>query len=173
MSVAENVHQRYVNKRLASVRQLLSTVNGGELSRSAAIDAASLQMYFAVFHYVNELLVAYHQPAVETNPWQLTLLIEQKSDSIPELNEWKQLLLSPTSFLSLVLNYPNKMLCSAFSGATDSVLNTEKVADNLHHIALVDVDIEEDAQLTDQNIHWALDACYELIQRQRSHLIEC
>jgi hypothetical protein len=183
--VAENKHSQYVNKRLSSVRPLLancSQTEGGQRStvgfyHTACVDAAALQLYFAVFHYVNELLVMYQQPIIENTPWQLRDTIIQQSQNVAELNEWKQLLQQPDSFLSLLVKYPKTMLqadSAAECESDEQNILAAQARDNAV-IPLVNLGSDENKTLylTEHNIHWVMDECYRLIQRQREHLIEC
>jgi hypothetical protein len=173
--VAENQHSQYVNKRLSSVKPLLAqTKLEGASSTgfypSACVDAAVLQLYFAVFHYVNELLVMYQRPAIENNTWQLADVITQHSEDVAELNEWKQLLQLPDSFLSLLCKYPDHMLAAH----KEARLTQATTTSGSQAISLIDISVDDsEIYLTEKNVHWVMDECYQLIQRQREHLIEC
>jgi len=183
---------------------LLSSISENQHSIYAegCWDAALLQAYFALLHYVNELLVLYNRPTVEVegNSFQLKELIVSESHSVSELVELKQLFNTPKSWLNIIVFHPRCMINKgselAAKLAEKSTANStaKNVPSNLaksvgidsnnkqQKIHLVDVsniqgDYKEDShqidELSTQRVKEVVDECLSLIQRQREHLLEC
>lgn len=167
-----NPHNYSVDKRLSAARQLLSAIdNEHELSRvyvEGCIDASLLQVYFALLHYTNELAESYGRPTLEKECFSLKEIIVHESDFIAELLECKQLMREESSWISIVINHPSAML--------NQEISTNNVANDAKKNELTIISSDEDDEvlpLTVKTATWAIDQCYQLIQRQREHLTEC
>jgi hypothetical protein len=176
--VSRNSHAQYVNKRLSSARQLLlsaGTSPGNVVYFEACIDSALLQTYFAIFHYVNELLDSYQRPLIKGSDEALSIVIRREGLHVPELREWSALLEKSNGYAFIVINHPNYML-AAGSKADSLVQGSTSVSAGddipLIHVTSIDAD-DETLILTEKNVKCVIDECHQLIQRQREHLIEC
>jgi uncharacterized protein (UPF0332 family) len=175
---SKNLHSQYVNKRLSSARQLLLSADAhpsNAVYLEACIDSALLQTYYAIFHYVNELLESYQRPLIDSSVHGLSSVIEHESVHIPELREWRALLEKSNSYVYVVMNHPSFML--AIASKADDLSQGSKPASSGENASLIQVtSLEVDDEvlmLTEKNVKWVIDECCQLIQRQREHLIEC
>jgi hypothetical protein len=180
--VANSLHRQCVDKRLSIARQLLSSVADDQgknsLYRDGCIDAALLQLNFALAHYCNELLESYQRPLIECYPFALKQTFATESPFIAELVEFKQLANKQESWLVIALNHPSIMLQQGLAIVPTSIPTSTPVkkTDAKNDILLIDVvDHSDDKQqpLNVKHAQWIIDECYALIQRQREHLIEC
>lgn len=184
--MAKHLHHQYVDRRLSGARQLLqaaSAANVNPVYKEACIDSALLQSYYAVFHYINHLLDTYQRPLNEDAGYSLNRLIAEESRYVSELLEWKELSEKSSSYLSIVINHSNTMLRSAYPKESEvSLVDTEVTSSGVMEeggakegLHLIAASSESDAglPLTVDNVQWVVDQCYQLIQRQREHLIEC
>jgi hypothetical protein len=180
--VAKNLHKYYVNKRLSGAKQLLKTLSEPPVKESVytdtCIDAALIHGYFAVFHYVNELLEAYHREGIRSSAFSLQETIIKESAYVTELVEYKYLAQQKNSWLSLLLSYPSEMLQQGFvkedHAHHTSHAHTHKT-DVAQPVQLIMVNSDDDhtPDITPTIARWILDECTQLIQRQRDHLVEC
>jgi hypothetical protein len=182
--VASSCHRQCVDKRLSIARQLLASIadNQGKntLYRDGCIDAALLQLNFALAHYCNELLEAYQRPLIDSYPFSLKQTYATESAFIAELVEFKQLAKKQESWLAIALNHPSVMLQQGLAAVASSTPTPEttrvKTIDDKNTIQLIDVINHSDDNQLPLNIEyvqWIVDECCALIQRQREHLIEC
>lgn len=195
--MAKGEHAKYVNTRLSSARQLLSECSGlslepSKLLHTALIDSAVLQTRLAFLHYVNELLGAYRHETFDSNTENIANLFAREKQVIPEFVEYYQLLEDSHSWLSLLLAYPDYLLAQAtveeepvkvqplpknlLEDEQPLEVSVQKPATKSNTLTLISVsDIESSSlhPLTLTSALWVIDQCWQCIQRQREHLIEC
>ncbi len=173
-------HRQYASKRLSMARQMLS-LRSEFMHEENCFDAALMQVYFSMHHYINELLEKYQRPLVEETSFALRDVIFDESGFVSELQECKQLLSNKDSWLSILLSHPQRMLNMASRGAQ----GTAKTANSTHPeplqlIAVSDGDNNEqglasavEINMTADVAQWIVNECQLLVQRQREHLVEC
>ncbi len=170
--MAKNQYKQLVDKRLSSARQLLSTLDesSNPIYTQGCLDSAMLQAYFALLNYVQELQALYQKPAIHVEHISLSDYVLTCCDGVPELVECKQLLASDDSWLSMLCAYPESMLTID----DESLPKQESAASSgVKLIALEESSSDSSVVFNQKIVQWVVDESYQLIQRQREHLIEC
>lgn len=178
-------YQQLVNQHLSSARQLLALANDGETHiarQRACLESALLQTHFALHHYINELLASYHRPDEQAAIWQLYERMTKNNYGLAELREWQQLASTEGSFVFVVLYYPTMLaqgtLLFTASNPSNLLATSSKSMEASDLISVVNLEDKGEAEsltlvLDKATVTWVVDECYQLIQRQREHLLEC
>jgi len=92
----DETYAQQVNRRLTAARLLLKLDEGSELNstpvgRSAILESALVQLYFAFYSYLNELLFYYKKPNIEYPSFNLHTLLSDTEKSFEGGNEFSVL----------------------------------------------------------------------------------
>lgn len=178
--MAKSDHARYVDRRLSVARQILSGIADEQASgmeailNEASMENALLQAYFAVRHYINELLESYQYKSPNFDQWQLTESFFQEHQSVSELAEFNSLIKQPNSWLDFIVQHPERMLHQANQSASNSPQSKAQPPKTQPQdmIATSLSVVDSDDKLTLQKAKWAIQQFSDLVQRQREHLLE-
>jgi len=172
--MAKSLHSRYVDRRLNIARQQISFAendeNTAQIYQEGALDNALLQTYFAIFHYMNELLESYHQPVVSLHNLSLGDDFFSQYSQIPELMELKQLLNNSNSWFAVLMSCPEAVLAQAEKQIAATEVSTANA--ELENATIQLINLTEETLFSPSKIRQLIDQCYEFIQRQRESLIE-
>lgn len=89
-------YARQVNCRLSSAFFLLHTLEQSDavktfIQQQTLVESALLQVYFAIRHYLNELLGFYQQPALKPNQQNLHQLLTRPPSALAAIGEYREL----------------------------------------------------------------------------------
>ena len=89
-------YARQVNRRLSSACFLLHTLEQSDavktfIQQQTLVESALLQVYFAICHYLNELLGFYQQPALKPNQQNLHQLLTRPPSALAAIGEYREL----------------------------------------------------------------------------------
>lgn len=176
--MADYSHQQLVNQHLSSARQLLALASdsASHIARHrACLESALLQTHFALHHYINELLASYHHSTEAMYIWQLCERIAENNYGLAELREWQQLATAEDSFVFLALHYPVMLAQGELPSAAVEDKEDRRSSDLIAVVNLEDKRSSSASEfvLDQSTVTWVIDECYQLIQRQREHLLEC
>lgn len=171
--MAKSSHARYVDRRLSVARQTLDNLPNeyatgmDAILNEAALDNAYLQAYFALHHYVNELLEAYGQAPLPFQQWHLTDEFFQQYHTVSELREIKVLAKQANSWVNHLLDCPNAIFQQALGEHSAPVAETTQ--------NIIAISSGDDIPKNLFGASRAKEVIQEFsifVQRQREHLVE-
>jgi|GEM_PF-6005176 len=174
--MAEALHYQYVDRRLSIAKQLLLSlksdstdmVSANTLYQEGVIESAILQVYFAVRHYIDELLESYRLSSVEVEPFAINEDFFRAYNTVTEFIEFKQLLLKQDSWLSIVSCYPSQMISQVGTASVRKSVNQHQY----QFIAIDTLYNDKNQLLSMSRALSIIDECCECIHRQREHMVE-
>jgi hypothetical protein len=145
-----NSHIALVNHRLNAARFFLSLKNNNENSltpsqKKASLENALLQLYFALYHYLNELLSYYHKSNITSASLSLEHLLIDKEQlflSVSEFNELQQWYYQRGSLLKILTQLPTSLIL-------DNISETEAASKKNNQLIAVSLVAEDDGKEDD------------------------